>query len=555
MGDFLASAFNKRSVTVVGDDQWRSGKAAGSGALAGVNVTPETAMTFSAVFAAHKILAESTAMLPLMMLKRLKPRGKEPATKHKLYSILHDVANPEMDSYTVRETMSGNLVGRGRAHAKIDYNANGEITALWPIPTGRVTQRRNQALQLVYDVAMPSGQVKTYRQDEIYTVRGFSPDGINTYTPIQLQKQGIGLALAAEGYGATFYGNGARPGGVLQSDGSLSDVAYKRVTESWQDSHGGVSNSNKVAILEEGLKWQDTSVGQEDAQYMLTRAFQVEEIGRWYRIPSMMLNMSGANSTYASVEAYGLQFVIYTLFPWLVRWEKSLSMQLLLERERGDYFFEHLMTAILRGDTTARFTAYGQGRQWGWLSVNDIRELENMNPIDGGDVYLQPTNMINANEPMKIQRAYLPILTDAMHRIIKREVSDVRAAVQRVLLKRGAEAFTDWMGEFYQEHRDFIARNLAPAAQSLAEMVGDAVALESVDIKAAESLRLFALRHTNQAQEKFKNALSEGDPARAIEGVLTGWDGSYVERLARAEMSRMTTVLAMQHKEPLWTSQ
>lgn len=532
--------FERRGISV--DPRLRRYWQANEG-LAGISVTPETAMNFSAVFAAHKILAESKAMLPMMLFERLQPRGKTPAKKHPLYPILHDVSNPEMDAYLVSEVLTGNLVGRGSSYAKIDYDNSGRITALWPIPTGRVTKRRNQQLQLVFDVAMPSGQTKTYRRDEIFWLRGFSPDGINTYTPIQLQAQGIGLALAAEGYGATFFGNGARPGGVLQSDAALSDTAYQRVKQSWKDTHGGVSKSNTVAILEEGLKWQDTSIPNEDAQFLQTRVFQVEEIARWYRIPNMMLNMSGANSTYASVEAYGLQFVIYTLYPWLVRWEKAVSMQLLLESEREKYFAEHIMAAILRGDTTSRFAAYGTGRQWGWLSVNDIRDLENMNPIDGGDVYLQPSNMVNANDPMKIQRSYLPVLADSIARVLRREGNDVRAAVARVLAKQGAESFVDWMGEFYREHQGWMVQQLTPTMRSLAEMIGDGMDLSAVDLRVGESLRLFALRHCNQAQERIKNALHESDPARAIEFELEKYTAQHAERLARGEMTRQAVVL------------
>lgn len=537
---FLTQAFQRRSVTVVGDDLWRSWNK--TAALSGVSVTPETAMTFSAVFAAHKILAESTAMLPLFLLKRTKG-GKEPATDKRLFSVLHDVANPEMDAYLVRETMTAHLAGWGRAHAKIDYNANGEITALWPIHPKRVTVKRNANLQLVHEVNMPSGQPKTYRADEMLYLRGMSPDGINVYTPIQLQKQGIGLALAAEGFGATLFGNGATPNGVLQSPNALSDKAYDRLKANWSNNHQGISNSNKFDILEEGLEWKATSLPNDDAQFLQTRVFQVEEIARWYRIPNMMLNMSGANSTYASVEAYGLQFVIYTLYPWLVRWEKGISMQLLLERERAKYFAEHLMTAILRGDTQARYQAYATGRQWGFLSVNDIRSFESMNSIENGDVYLTPSNMVNASDPSKIQRTMLPVLTEAVQRVIRREANDIRAGVQKLLVKKGAEDFTDWMGEFYQEHQEFIVRALMPAAQSYAEMISDNMDMVTVTERVVESVKLFAVRRAGQVQEQFKNALHEADPARTIEGILESWDTLYVERLARMQISQETATL------------
>lgn len=537
---FLTKALQKRELTVVDEALWRSWK--GSGALSGVKVTPETALTFSAVFAAHKILAESTAMLPLFVMRRLKPRGKEPANNHPLYRVLHDVGNPEMDAYIVRETLTSHMVGWGKAFAKIDYDINGQVDALWPIHPARVETRRNEALQLVFDVTLPSGQKKTYQWFEMFYLRGLSPDGVNVYTPIKLQKEGIGLALAAEGYGASFFGNGAVPKAVLMHPKVLGEKARSNITESWNNDHQGVSRANKIALLEEGMTYENIGLPPEDAQFLGTRAFQVEEVGRWYRIPSMMLNLSGANSTYASVEAFGLQFVIYTLYPWLVRWEKAGSMQLLLERERRTLLIEHLMTAILRGDTTSRYAAYGTGRQWGWLSVNDIREYENMNPIDGGDTYLTPANMLNSSS--RAQRAALPIYMDAIQRILRREANDIRAAAQK-LLKRGAEDFSDWLAEFYQEHQDFIARNLTPAAYGYAEMLAEGQDLAAVQQKVTESVRLFALRRANQAQGEIKNALSGDDPARGLEEILSGWDSGYAERICRIEISRQTAVLAM----------
>lgn len=549
MMGFLTRAFDRRSVTVVGDELWRSWKAAGS--AAGVSVTPETAMTFSAVFAAHKILSESTAMLPLFLLKKLE-RGKIPATNKRLYSVLHDVANPEMDAYLVRETMTSHLASWGRAHAKLDYNADGEITAMWPIPPQRVEVGRDLNRNLVHKVTLPDGQKRTYQSWEMLYLRGMSPDGINVFTPIKLARQGIGLGLAAEAYGASFFGNGAAPQGVLRHPGTLKDEAYARIINSWNDAHQGIGNANKVALLEEGMEWIKIGIPPDDAQFLQTRQFQVEEIGRWYRIPNMMLNMSGANSTYASVEAYGLQFVIYTLYPWLVRWEKAISMQMLLERERNKYVAEHLMTAILRGDTPSRNAAYATGRQWGWLSVNDVRELENMNPIEGGDVYLTPSNMVNASEPTKVQRSYLPVLIDAVQRVLRREANDIRGAVQKIFARRGAEEFADWLSEFYQEHQDFIVRNLTPALQGYAEMIASGEDFTSVQLRVGESLRMFALRRAGQVQEQIKGVLHETDPASAITGILDSWDSNYVERLARMEISRNTALLLTPAKEPEW---
>lgn len=541
---FLTNAFNQRSVTVVPEEMWRKLE---TPVTAGVTVTPDTALTFSAVYAAHKIIAESVAMLPLQLFRRLK-RGKEPAKDKKLYNVLHDVANPEMDSYLVRETMTAHLAGWGRAHAKIEYDANGEITALYPIPPNRVEVKRDpKTLNLQFEINLPDGGKKTYDQWQMLYLRGMSPDGITAYSPIKLARQGIGLALAAEAYGGSFFGNGAVPQGVIMHPAKMSEPAYNRLMESWEGRHSGIGNANKVAILEENAKYEKIGVPPDDAQFLESRTFQVQEIARWYRIPSMMLNMDGANSTYASVEAYGLQFVIYTLYPWLVRWEKGISHQLLLENERKKFFAEHLMSAILRGDTQSRYQAYATARQWGWFSVNDIRELENINPIEGGDVYLTPANMNDsAGERMGAQRAYLPVLTDAIARAMRREANDLRGGWQRVYQKRGAESFVDWMGEFYREHEDFIVHTLEPAVMSYAELVTEG---EGAREKALESLRLFAVRSVARSQEQVKAALNAADPSKALDAVIDGWDAGQV---AKMEISRHTAALLS--KEPRWTS-
>jgi hypothetical protein len=233
-------------------------------------------------------------------------------------------------------------------------------------------------------------------------------------------------------------------------------------------------------------------------------------------------------------------------------------MQMLLERERNKYFAEHLMTAILRGDTAARYQAYATGRQWGWLSVNDVRELENMNPIEGGDVYLTPANMFDSSQPdqdaerVRAQRSYLPVLIDAVQRILRREANDIRGALQKVLGKRGAGDFAEWLTDFYQEHQDFIVRNLQPAAQGYAEMMASDGDSAAIGERVIEGLKLFALRRAGQVQQQFKDALHEVDPARAIERILDSWDGAYTERLARMEIGRQTAILLTPVKELEW---
>jgi HK97 family phage portal protein len=543
----LRSLIEKRDVSVVPAGAWRA--IAGMPQASGINVTPAVAMTFSAVFAAHKILAESTAMLPLFLMRRTSS-GKSPATDQSLYGVLHDVANPEMDAYLVRETMTSSMVGRGFAIGIVDYDTDGAITALWPVPPGRAEPARDAEKNLIYKITMPDGQMRVYPKWRILHLRGMSPDGINSYSPITLQRQGIGLALAAETYGASFFGNGAAPQGVLlrpKEKPALKEESAQRLINSWNDSHQGADKANKIALLEEGMDYKAIGISPEDAQFLQTREFQVEEIARWYRIPPPMLAMTDKTATYASVEAFGVQFVTYTLFPWLVRWEKSISAQLLYENQRSYLFAEHLMTAFLRGDTAARFTAYGQARNWGWLSVNDIRALENMNGIGKyGDIYLTPANMAPAGTQKNLRDACLPALADAIQRVIKREVNDVRGAVVKLLRKKGVESFADWLSEFYQEHQDFIVRQMGPASQTCAGIVTDgAQTPETITERVEGSLRLFAVRRAAQAQGQLRDALNEPDPAQAVDAILDGWNEQFSDRLAKFELSRQAAFYGM----------
>ena len=534
----LTNIIEKRDVSVVPASAWRA--LGGISSTSGITVTPSTAITFSAVFAAHKILAESVAMLPLFLMRRT-ASGKSPATDMSLYGVLHDVANPEMDAYLVRETMTASMVGRGFAIGIIDYDVDGNITALWPVPPSRVYEiTRNEQNELVYRIIMQNGQVYTYPSWRILHLRGMGPDGINAYSPITLQRQGIGLALAAEMYGASYFGNGGTPGGILKRPAGvppLKEDSATRLINSWNDAHQGADRANKVALLEEGMEYQAIQISPEDAQFLQTREFQVEEIARWYRIPPPMLAMTDKTSTYASVEAFGLQFVIYTLYPWLVRWEKAISAQMLYENQRPYLFAEHLMTAFLRGDTPARYTAYGQARQWGWMSVNDIRALENMNGIgSSGDVYLTPANMMPAGKERDLRQACLPGLADAINRALKREVNDVRGAVTKLLRKKGAEAFADWLSDFYQEHQEFMVRQITPASLTLAEIAsGDE---REMTERVEGSLRLFALRRASQAQQQIRDAMNEADPAGAVEALLDQWNDDFGNRLAKMELSR-----------------
>lgn len=365
-----------------------------SNTYAGTAVTEENALTFSAVYACVRVLSESVAMLPLLTYRRLANGGKQKATDTPIYNLLHRSPNPEMTSFEFRETLIAHVATWGNGYAEIEWSNSGQPLALWPLnPAKMQITRRNG--QLVYLYTLPSGEERPLASWRIHHVRGLSSNGIVGYSPIRLAMQSIGVGLALEEYGARFFGNGARPGGVLKHPGVLSDGAYKRLKESWSAENEGLSNAHRLKILEEGLDYEAIGIPPEEAQFLESKKFQVNEIARWFRIPPHML-ADLERATFSNIEEQGLEFVIYTLGPWLTRHEQAIERDLLTEAERQTLFVEYLVNGLLRGNITSRFQAYQLALQGGWMNPNEVRTLENMNPYEGGDTYLMPLNMAPA---------------------------------------------------------------------------------------------------------------------------------------------------------------
>ena len=358
----------------------------------GITVTERKAMQLSAVYACVRILSESVGSLPCVTYERL-PRGKRRAAQHPVYRLLHDRPNPEMTPLQFFETMQGHVALTGNAYAEIEWNGRGNPIALWPITPDRVTVRRVAGVKQFVVTVPQAGNVVIARENMLH-IPGFGYDGLVGYSPIGLMRQTLSVGMAAEEFGARFYGNGSRPGGVLTATGKLSTEAKARLKASWEQMQGGLSNSNRVAVLEEGLKWEKIQIDPNDAQFLETRNFQVTEIARIFRVPPHMIAQLD-KATFSNIEQQSTEFAVNTLRPWLVRWEQALAYELFSDQAQTQYFTEFLMDSLVRGDMAARYAAYALGRTNGWLSANDIRELENMNPLDGeqGDIYLVPLNM------------------------------------------------------------------------------------------------------------------------------------------------------------------
>ena len=351
--------------------------------------TDEKAMQCSAVYACIRVLAEAAASLPLFIYKRNPDRSREVAEKHYLNSILHDKPNEFQTSYEFRETMMAHLCLRGNFYAYKEMNGGGQIVNLIPLnPTRMKVSRNNQTLE--YEYTDDTGSSNYWTAKEIWHIKGISSDGVLGFSPVTIAREQIGLALKMEEHGARVFSNYARPSGILSTPGKLSENAADRLKKSWYQAQGG-DNVHKVAVVEEGLTWTSIGYSNEDSQFLESRNFQIEDIARIFKVPSILINHSDKSATYASVEQQMLSFVIHSLRPWLVRIEQSINKNLLTDAEKKQgYFAEHKLEGLLRGDIQARYSAYAIGRQNGWLSANEIRELENLNPIEGGNKYDNP---------------------------------------------------------------------------------------------------------------------------------------------------------------------
>ena len=355
------------------------------GTTSGKAVTERSAMQMTAVYSCVRILSEAVAGLPLHLYKYTDSGGKAMAHDHPLYHLLHDEPNPEMSSFVFRETLMTHLLLWGNAYAQIIRNGKGEVVALYPLMPNRMEVNRDKNGKLYYLYSTQSDDAPTMKGSTVYLdpsevlhIPGLGFDGLVGYSPIAMAKNAIGMAIACEEYGAKFFANGAAPGGVLEHPSTIKDP--QRVRESWQSTFGG---SGK---------------------------FQINEIARIFRVPPHMVG-DLEKSSFSNIEQQSLEFVKYTLDPWVIRWEQSIQRSLLSKDEKAVYFVKFNLEGLLRGDYQSRMNGYAIGRQNGWMSANDIRELENLDRIpakDGGDLYLINGNML----PLQNAGAFANINTD-----------------------------------------------------------------------------------------------------------------------------------------------
>lgn len=573
----------------------------GEGGFGGVS--EEGALRLAAVYACVKVLSETVASLPLILYERLE-RGKRRATERPLYRLLHDDPNPLMTAFEWREALTAHVVLWGNAYCEIEFSNAGEPIALWPLRPDKMVDIRRAGDQLTYVYELPGGRSMPLAGDRVLHIRGLSPDGLRGYSVISdFARRLVGMGTAIESFGATFFSNGARPGGVLQHPAKLSDEAYENLRESWSARHEGLNNAHRVAILEEGMTFQAIGTPPEEAQFIESMKFNRSQIASIFRIPPHLIGDLD-KATFSNIEQQSIEFKTYTMEPWLVRWQQAINSRLLSDGERVSYFAEFLADALLRGDTVSRYQAHSIGRQNGWLSANDIREIENLNPIEGGDVYLIPLNMVpagsGASEPVtvtadeggagdearsapgqrmvqlrngvevradewnaaaarhRLQVAYLPLYEDVAGRVVRREANDVGNAARRLLGKGRRDDFERWLDEFLIDDERFVRKAYEPVMNSYASQIEELTAREtgreasgSIDGFAGAYLDEAARRHVNHLRSRVFVALEANRAAGEGETRVAGLEDEEPQDVDTAALAQIEEMLeAYRENEP-----
>lgn len=517
----------------------------------GVVVSPETAMKLGVFFDCVRIIAEDCAKLPLFLYRRLPGGGKEKALDHPIYRLLRIQPNPYNTSMELRETVVGHMVSRGNGYLYKRFKGGTYPESLWPLRPDRIVYRElsdtnpgglsidpdadaldPEAEPLrFYEYILPSGQIRNFPARDVIHFRGFGFSGRTGYNPAFQAKQSIGLTEAAERYAGVFFANDATPRIVLKHKKHFQKPeAAAAIRKSWEERMRGLDRSHLVAILEDDMDVETIGVNAEEAQLLATREYNVEDVARWFRMPPHKVGAL-RKATYSNIEHQSLEYVVDTLTPPLTRVEQRLTIGLLTQEELGEYFIEHLIAGLLRGDFEARMKGYRVGREIGMYSVNDLLEIDNRNPIGPeGDVRHIPLNwVILTTEPepdddettsapqdsdddtqnsapqdsddddrtaallrtlesrrtagqdraalirLRLRAQYQPLFRQAADLVAARENADVARAVRRYLKKDDAAGLRAWVETFYDKHRAFIREKLAPVLESYAEALAGVV--------------------------------------------------------------------------------
>lgn len=550
----------------------------GGKSVSGINVDHTNAMKCVAFFAGVNLISESIGSLPLFVFKRTKDNGKEKATNHPLYNILHSRVNDLTSSFKFRETLQGHLLTWGNGYAHILRNGRGQPVELWIMQPDRV-QLKFIDNDLFYQWKDGSNQTTLINKEDIIHIAGLSFDGILGYDRVEQGKESIGTAIAAEEYSNSFFANNAAPSGFLKHPTTIKDSAsVKKIMEDWETIYRGNRNAHKVALLQEGMDYKQISINPEVAQLLETKKFSVIDIARLLNIPPHMLrSLDGA--TFSNIVEQSLNFVIYTLRPWLVRWEQELNYKLFSKTERNNYFVEFSVEGLLRGDPVKRDQSLQIQFNSGVITRNEWRSLLNRNPIQGGDkILLTPpgtapnqvqTKSLNkeaihtrdsklVTDRNKIIKSTKKLYKSAIEKVIKKEINVIRRLNKKYISNNDIIKFKSEIGDFYQKHYKFVFDNLININEHVAEIMNREVGKEVKQEKeVGDNVQSFvekytearSFRHISSSQGQIlkivDDAKTNDDLEKDIINRLNEWDETRSDKFARNESQRSNNAILL----------
>ena len=368
----------------------------GSRSAAGVEVTPNGALASTTVMACVNLIARSLASVPLVLYRRQDDQAATPATDHPLYPLLSEMANPLQTAMEVRETLFANVLLYGNGYAEIEWGADGYPVALWPLAADRVGLEISRDKTLTYTYYSDDFGMVRIPGYRVHHLRGLATSGLLGISPIRAAMNAVGLALATEQFGGRYFSEGAAPSMVLSHPAKLTPEAMRNLRASFENQWAGLSNAHRVAVVAEGVKPESFSIRADEAQFLETRAFQVAEICRIFNVSPGLVG-AAETQTYASAEQDMIRFRELTLGPWAEALEKRIAADLLLPAERAAYFAQHKLAKLQATDLRTRYETYNVAKQAGILTTNEIRRMEDYNPVAGGDELWMPLNMAPAS--------------------------------------------------------------------------------------------------------------------------------------------------------------
>ena len=446
----------------------------GSATASGKTINQTGALRYTPFWAAVRVISGTVASLPFIVYRRTNA-GKDRVKNHNVHTLLHNRPNEYMDALTFIESRQAHVLTYGNGYAEIQRDGAGRPVALWPLLPDRTFRKMSEGGIPYYEVWPTHGE-KVYLPDyNVLHIKGLGFDGYTGYDVVSYHKEAIGYGVAVKEYGARFFGSDASSGGVLEHPQSLSPEAAKRLADSWNKENAGLTKAHRTKVLEEGLKYSKISVDPEQAQALEIQKYTVDDCSRIFNIPPHKL-ASMDSATFSNIEEQNIDFLTSTMIYWFKKWEQECNYKLFMPSERPNLFCEILVDGMLRGNIKSRYEAYNFGRNAGFLSVNDIREKENMNSIgEKGDIYIEPLNVKPAGEPAPTPPAPKPPAEpepDGDDDVRSTHKALIKNEWSRIIKKQNNSLAHGIRDGFYDDQRDYAYKVLFDAVAAMASIFG-----------------------------------------------------------------------------------